>query len=127
MSGVRGRARARYVGGRRVKLLFDQNLSPKLVALLADLFPGSAHVMSVGLDCASDDDIWDYAQNHGFAIVSKDEDYSSLSVLRGHPPKVLWLLIGNCKTSQVETILRTRSVDILAFENDPSAGTLALG
>ncbi len=44
-----------------MKLLFDQNLSPKLVNRLADLFPGSIHVLSVGLDCADDDRIWEYA------------------------------------------------------------------
>jgi len=109
-----------------VKLLIDQNLSPKLAGRLADLFPGSAHVMTLGMDSSSDDELWEFARNNGFAIVSKDEDYNSLSVLRGHPPKVLWLLIGNCKTSQVEALLRSRSADISAFEADVSVGTLAL-
>jgi predicted nuclease of predicted toxin-antitoxin system len=57
-----------------VKLLFDQNLSPKLVNRLADLFPDSAHVESVGLDCASDDQVWEYARLNGFPIVTKDAD-----------------------------------------------------
>lgn len=57
-----------------MKLLFDQNLSPKLVNRLADLFPGSIHVLSVGLDCADDDRIWEYAEQNGFAIVTKDVD-----------------------------------------------------
>jgi hypothetical protein len=69
-----------------MKLLFDQNLSPRLPAWLADLFPGSGHVADLGLDQASDDDVWDYARVHGFAIVTKDADYADLSVLRGHPP-----------------------------------------
>ena|SRR6516165_525086 len=82
-----------------MKLLFDQNLSPKLVNRLADLFPGSSHVQSERLDCADDDQVWDHARQHGFAIVSKDEDYNNLSVLRGSPPKVIWVQLGNCTTA----------------------------
>jgi predicted nuclease of predicted toxin-antitoxin system len=109
-----------------MKLLFDQNLSPKLVRRLSDLFPDSSHVQPEGLDCASDDQVWEHARLHGFAIVSKDADYNNLSVVRGSPPKVLWLLLGNCTTAHVEVIFRARFADIEAFENDPSVGTLAL-
>jgi predicted nuclease of predicted toxin-antitoxin system len=109
-----------------MKLLFDQNLSPKLVNRLADLFPASSHVQSVGLDCATDDQVWDHARINGFAIVTKDEDYNNLSVARGTPPKVIWLQLGNCTTTQVEAVFRARFVDIEAFEADPSVGTLVL-
>src|ERR1700687_2965961 len=70
-----------------MKLLFDQNLSPKLVTRLADLYPDSSHVQSAGLDCADDDQIWDHAKVNGFAVVTKDEDYNNLSVVRGSPPE----------------------------------------
>src|SRR5213593_4048314 len=63
-----------------MKLLFDQNVSPKLVNRLADLFPGSSHVQSVGLDCASDDQVWEHARLNGFALVTKDADCNNLSV-----------------------------------------------
>jgi predicted nuclease of predicted toxin-antitoxin system len=109
-----------------MKLLFDQNLSPKLVNRLADLFPGSSHVQSAALDCADDDLIWEYARLNGFAIVTKDEDYNNLSVLRGSPPKVIWLQIGNCSTAQVEAVFRARFAAIESFGNDPSVGTLVL-
>ena len=109
-----------------MKLLFDQNLSPKLVNRLADLFPGSSHVQSAGLDCADDDPVWDHARLNGFAIVTKDADYNNLSVLRGNPPKVLWLQLGNCTTAQAEAVFRARFADIEAFEKDPSVGTLVL-
>ena len=71
-----------------MKLLFDQNLSPKLVNRLADLFPDSCHVQSAALDCADDNQIWEHARQNGLAIVTKDEDYNNLSVIRGSPPKV---------------------------------------
>lgn len=109
-----------------MKLLFDQNLSPKLVDRLADSFPGSIHVQSVGLDSSDDDQIWDYARLNGFAIVSKDADYNNLSVLRGSPPKVIWLQLGNGTTAQVEAAFRVRFADIKAFENNPSVGTFVL-
>jgi predicted nuclease of predicted toxin-antitoxin system len=109
-----------------MKLLFDQNLSPKLVNSLADLFPGSIHVQSVGLDCANDDQVWAHAQQKGPAIVSTDADYNNLSVFRGWPPKVIWLQMGNCTTAQVEAVFRARVADVEAFEKDPAVGTLVL-
>jgi predicted nuclease of predicted toxin-antitoxin system len=109
-----------------MKLLFDQNLSPKLVNRLADLFAGSSHVQSAGLDCASDDQVWEHARLNGFVIVTKDEDYNNLSVVRGNPPKVIWLQFGNCTTAQVESVFRNRFTEIEAFEKDGSVGTLAL-
>ena len=109
-----------------MKLLFDQNLSPKLVSRLADLFAGSTHVESAGLDRASDDEVWEHARLNGFAIVSKDEDYSELSALRGVPPKVLWLQLGNCTTTEIEDAIRARFTDIEAFDSDPSAGVIVL-
>ncbi|MGL4553880.1 MAG: DUF5615 family PIN-like protein [Gemmataceae bacterium] len=107
--------------------LFDQNLSPKLVTRLADLYPGSEHVDGLGLGAVADERVWEYAKVNGLTVVSKDEDYSHLSVMRGSPPKVLWLLTGNCKTARVEELLRARVGDILAFEADPDSGVLALG
>jgi predicted nuclease of predicted toxin-antitoxin system len=109
-----------------VKLLFDQNLSPRLPARLADLFPGSEHVEPVGLGAASDEAVWEYALANGLAVVTKDEDYSHLSALRGVPPKVLWLLTGNCTTARVEELLRSHAAEILEFENDSEAGVLAI-
>jgi predicted nuclease of predicted toxin-antitoxin system len=107
-----------------MKLLFDQNLSPKLVNRLADLFPDSCHVQGIGLDRASDEQVWQHARLNGFLIITKDEDFNNLSVLRGSPPKVLWLQLGNCTTEQVEAVLRDRFADIESFEKDASVGTM---
>jgi predicted nuclease of predicted toxin-antitoxin system len=109
-----------------LKLLLDQNLSPKLAGRLGGLFPGSAHVLTLGLDQASDDEIWDHARDHGFTIVTKDADFDNMGVLRGSPPKILWLLIGNCKTSEVEDLLRANWAAIEAFELDGTLRTLCL-
>ncbi|MGH7137018.1 MAG: DUF5615 family PIN-like protein, partial [Pirellulales bacterium] len=98
-----------------MKLLFDQNLSHRLVGSLAVEYPASAHVRHVGLASASDPAIWNYARTNGFAIVSKDSDFEQRALLYGHPPKVIWLRLGNCPTLAAEALLRNRHTDVLAF------------
>ena len=109
-----------------MKLLFDQNLSHRLVSQLATEFPGSAHVRDVGLATATDPDVWDYARSNGFVIVSKDTDFQQRALLYGHAPKVVWVRLGNCSTAAVAALLRSRLADLLAFEVDPNAAFLAL-
>ena len=127
MSGVCGRARA--PPGRAptyVRLLLDQNLSPQLVRVLGDLFPGSTHVRDVGLFRASDDAVWTYAAQQGYVIVSKDAEFHQRSFVLGHPPKVVWIRRGNCSTRDIEVMLRTRHAEIAAFGANPEASFLAL-
>jgi predicted nuclease of predicted toxin-antitoxin system len=88
-----------------VKLLFDENLSPRLVESVASLYAGSLHVRDCGLLGGSDEEVWQYARQNGFAIVSKDSDFRHKSNLFGGPPKVIWLQIGNCTTRHAEFIL----------------------
>jgi predicted nuclease of predicted toxin-antitoxin system len=109
-----------------MKLLFDENLSPKLVEMLADVYPDSAQVDRVGMGSASDLEVWEYAKSNGFVIVSKDSDYQELNTLKGHPPKFIWLRRGNCSTHQIEYILRANSVKLLEFEQDNDLGYLML-
>lgn len=109
-----------------MKLLFDHNLSPRLVSRLADLFPDSTQVYLLGLDQASDVEIWQYAKDHGYLIVSKDADFSDLSVLRSYPPKLIWLRRGNCTTKQVELILRSNYQVIEKMNQEPTLGLLLL-
>src|SRR5437016_2347008 len=104
-----------------MKLLYDQNLSHHLVKLLSFEYPGSEHVRNVGLATSSDSAIWADAKTNGFVIVSKDTDFEQRALLMGHPPKVVWIRLGNCPTSAVETLLRARHSDMLAFETDPAA------
>ena len=109
-----------------MKLLFDQNLSNRLPRLLATEYPGSAHVRDVGLAAADDQEVWDYAKQNGFAIVSKDSDFQSRSLLYGHPPKVIWLRVGNGPTSVIVSLLQTRLADVDAFEADSTIALLVL-
>ena len=109
-----------------MRLLFDNNLSPRLVGYLADLFPASSHVALVGLERSSDDMVWEYARDGGFVIVTKDTDFGDLSALRGFPPKVVWIRVGNCPTARITYLLRTRYAEIVAFATDPTGGILIL-
>jgi predicted nuclease of predicted toxin-antitoxin system len=109
-----------------VKLLLDANVSHKLDAAIADLFPGSAHVRDVRMQRADDVAIWDLAKVQGFVIVTKDADFHQRSFLHGHPPKVLWLRTGNCSTAEIEAILRRAARTLVAFEADDSAACLVL-
>ena len=109
-----------------MKLLFDQNVSPRLVTGLSDMYPGSVHVRDVGLARANDAAIWGYARAHGLTIVSKDSDFHQVSFLRGPPPKVIWIRRGNCTTADIKALLRSSLTEILAFGADVEAAFLAL-
>ena len=109
-----------------MKLLLDNNLSPRLVRRLSDLYPESSHVRAFNLQAASDEAVWEHAKASDFVIVAKDDDFRQLAFLRGGPPKVIWLQLGNCTTNEVEQVLRSRYPDVLAFEGDPEAALLVL-
>jgi len=87
-----------------MKLLFDENLSPKLPRILAAQFPGSLHLRDCGLKGAADEAIWEYAGTHGFTIVSKDADFYQHSLFYGSPPKFVWLRIGNCTRDDLVSV-----------------------
>jgi len=109
-----------------VKLLFDQNLSPRLAEALNDLFPGSAHVQTVGLDHSADAPLWDFARENDFVIVTKDVDFSDRSALLGHPPKVIWIRLGNCTTGEIESALRRHHQRIDNFGADEELSLLVV-
>lgn len=107
-----------------MKLLFDQNLSFKLARKLSDVFPGSRQVKLLGMEEADDRDIWEYARQNGFTLVTKDADYNDQSALLGHPPKVVWLRCGNQPTSYIERLIRARLEELRAFDQDAARGCL---
>ena len=100
-----------------MRLLFDANLSPKLVGRLAELFPDSTHVFNTGLArFTPDDTIWEYAKTNALAIVTADSDFVRLAKERGAPPHVVRLENCNYKTAQVEALLRRNAVRIAELE-----------
>lgn len=107
-------------------LLFDENLSPHLPRLLAELFAGGLHVRDLGLACADDSAVWEHARTHGLAIVTKDDDFRQRSFLYGSPPKVIWVHIGNCRTAEIQALLMDRVAVVRAFLDDPTSSLLVL-
>jgi predicted nuclease of predicted toxin-antitoxin system len=109
-----------------VKLLLDHNLSHKLVSRLSDTYGGSTQTRLLGFARAADPEIWFHARTHDFVIVSKDNDFAELAVLRGSPPKVVWLRLGNCSSAAVEQLLRRNVTVITEFVSDPDRVVLEL-
>ena len=107
-------------------LLFDQNLSPRLVEHLANIYPDSVHVFSLGLGEALDMEIWQYAHDHDYIIVTKDADFSEVGIIKGFPPKIIWIRRGNCSTKDIETILRENYSAISNLSEDVETGILTL-
>jgi len=110
-----------------VRLLFDEQLSEELVTAVGDLFPDSLHVRLLGKGGAADPIIWEVAREHDCVLVTRDEDFHRLSVLRGAPPKVVWLRIGNCATADIARLLRDRADELRRFEAQTEVTLLELG
>ena len=109
-----------------MKLLFDENLSPKLVELVATVFPGSAHVHELGLGASDDADVWRFAAERDFVIVSKDADFHARSELLGFPPKFIWVRVGNSRTARVARLLLAHTAAIQAFVEDDTEAYMQL-
>lgn len=104
-----------------MKLLFDQNLPRSLVHSCEESFPGSAHVVTLGLSTATDRKIYEYDPDEGYTIVSKDSDFRQLSFVLGAPPKVIWLRVGNSSFPELREVLNNYTAPILRFESEPES------
>lgn len=109
-----------------MRLLFDQNLSHKLVPALLDVFPNAGHVRDFGLQHADDATIWDFARSQGFIIVTKDADFHQMSFVFGHPPKIVWRRVGNSRTAEVAALIRSAAAVINTFGEDFTASLLVV-
>ena len=109
-----------------MKLLFDENVSHKLVGRLTSEYPSSAHVRNVGLRGAHDDQVWDHARAGGFVIVSKDTDFRERSYVEGFPPKVIWLDVGNAGTTAIAELFQHERERIERFDTSAESSLLIL-
>jgi predicted nuclease of predicted toxin-antitoxin system len=98
-----------------VKLLLDENLSPTLAEILAEIYPDTAHVRDFGLKSAPDPQVWAHAASSGYTIVTKDADFHHRSFLQGHPPKIIWIRLGNCSTRDIAELLIARWKEVDTF------------
>ena len=109
-----------------MKLLFDQNLSRFLVERVGSEFKGSLHVIELGLDQATDREIWDWVGENGFTIVSKDSDFRDLAASSVPPPKAIWLRVGNASTGEIERVLHDNTERMLDFESESKEALLVI-
>ena len=109
-----------------MQLLFDNNLSPVLEKKLRRQFPGSRHVFTLNIHTLSDDELWDYARDNEFAVVTKDIDFIELQFLRGYPPKIVWLTMGNAPAAYIVEVLIRHAENIRAFDKNSHSGCLII-
>ncbi|MBD1213424.1 MAG: DUF5615 family PIN-like protein [Dolichospermum sp.] len=109
-----------------MKLLLDENLSDRIVDKILDLYPDSQHVKTLGLINTDDAIIWEFAKINSFVIISKDSDFHQRSLLYGHPPKFIYLRIGNSPTSKIVQILRDNLSTITQFDSSDTESILVL-
>ena len=109
-----------------MKLLLDENLSDRIIKSIIDLYPNSEHVKTLSLTNTDDSIIWEYAKANDFVIVSKDADFHQRSLLYGHPPKFVYLRIGNNSTSKIIQILRENFDTIVQFGESETESILLL-
>jgi len=107
-------------------LLFDQNISFKVAKKIQDIFPDSKHVSDVRLQNSRDVEIWEFAKNNNLCIVTFDIDFIDLSVLKGFPPKIICLRIGNTTTEKIIFKLRSEIALIKEFLNSSDTAFLEI-
>ena len=103
-----------------MKLLFDQNISFRITKFLYKSFPEAKHINEVGLQDSTDTNIWEFAKSNGYAIINFDSDYYDLSLIKGCPPKIIWLRIGNATTKRIAGTLEEDIELIRLFFTDNS-------
>jgi predicted nuclease of predicted toxin-antitoxin system len=101
-----------------MKLLFDESVSPRLVLLLADLFPGSESALRNGLARTGDRRILEHASAHDFVLVSTDSDFESL-VMQVPDAKVVILRSCDYPTDVAAEVLRRNAIRIAELPNSP--------
>jgi len=109
-----------------MKLLFDHNLSHKLCSRLIDLFPDSTQTRFLSFGTAPDETIWEHAKTNGFVVVTLDKDFSDLALLRGAPPKIIWMRCGNSTVEEIERLLRSNFAEIEKFGSGSEASVLEI-
>ena len=102
-----------------MKLLFDQNISFRILQLLSVEFQGSSHIKNENLINATDRVIWDFAKKNDFIIVTQDSDFNDLNSLFGFPPKIIWIRTGNLSTKAISKILLDHLEELRNFAEHP--------
>ena len=108
-----------------MKLLFDQNISFRVIQKIAHVYDSALQVVELGLQNNTDISIWEYAKENDFTIVTFDSDFYDIANIKGHPPKIIWLRIGNTRTEGIAQTLIKKSEHIFEFITKPEFTDIA--
>lgn len=99
-----------------MKVLIDQNISQRILPLLAHQFDILNHVRQLGLTDADDYEIFMFARDNGYqAVITADEDFIKLINQFSQPPKIVWIRAGNCSTRVLSELLTDKVQMIREF------------
>ena len=107
-----------------MKLLLDENLSRRIIPTILEAYPESTQIALLEMESAPDSEVWSYARRGGYLLVTQDSDFYDLSVIHGHPPKVIWLKCGNQPRRRIVEILLSIRGDVQAFADNPDVSCL---
>ena len=105
-----------------MRLLFDQNISHRIIKIVSKDFEHSTSVKAESLMNSSDKSIWEFAKRNNYIIVTHDSDFNDLNLLYGFPPKIIWIRNGNVNTEELANILKIHFSEIEEFTNDSNFG-----
>ncbi|ASS50336.1 MAG: hypothetical protein A3D31_12270 [Candidatus Fluviicola riflensis] len=109
-----------------MKILFDQNISHRLVQRVLDLYPEAKQVRELGIENSTDREIWEYAKKEAYTIATFDADFYDFSLIWGHPPKIIWIRSRNQTSTEIEHLLRRHYTSIIDFAIDDELACLEL-
>jgi predicted nuclease of predicted toxin-antitoxin system len=101
-----------------MKLLFDQNISFRITKKLQNYFSGCLHVSDCKMSDCEDPEIWEYAKENDFVIVTFDSDFYDISIINGHPPKIIWIRTGNLAMKEIVQLMIENQETINSFIED---------
>lgn len=94
-----------------MKLLLDENLSRRLVPFLQHDYPWSNQVLLLGMESATDKEVWQKAKDDDYVIVTRDADFQELSLVWGQPPKVIRLkTLNQTRVATLKLLIESRDV-----------------
>lgn len=109
-----------------MKLLLDENLSRRLVPALQARFPGSSQVALLGMERATDAELCEHAEQHGFVICSKDDDFQRLVAARAYRPRLVLVALGNVGNDAVLAALLAAADRLQRAFDDPATGVVMI-
>jgi predicted nuclease of predicted toxin-antitoxin system len=109
-----------------MKLLFDQNISFRILQRIQPFFPDATQVILKQLQNATDRQIWEYAKQHGYMIVTFDSDFYDFSIIWGSPPKIILIRSFNQTTHYIAELLIKHKDNIVAFSQNSSLDCLEI-